>query len=200
MLQKTIITEAIKADALRYFKNQCRDLNPSIGKKTIIILNNYGFQATLVYRFGYFIESEITARKLYFIKQLLLGAYFILNFLVIKMYDIRISRKAKIGKGLYITHFGGIVISNCILGEHCTVNQRAQIEGDDFSSYEELCLIGDNVWIGPHAIIKKGIKIEDGATIAAGSVVLADVERRCLALGNPARIVNKNYDNSILNV
>jgi len=193
--------ENIKADLDRYFKNNSRSLNPSVKKKIKIILENYyGIHAILVYRFGYFIESQIIDKKIYFLKHILLGAYYAFNFMVIKMYDIRISRKAKIGKGLYITHFGGIVISNCILGEHCTVNQRAQIEGDDFCSNEELSHIGDNVWIGPHAIIKKGIKIKDGATIAAGSVVLADVESQCLALGNPARIMNKNFDNSILNV
>ena len=192
--------ENIKADLHRYFKNQSRTVNPSIKKKIRIILETYGVHAILVYRFGYWIESEIIEKNIYLIKHVLLWAYYILNFLVIKMYDIRISRKAKIGKGLYITHFGGIVISNCILGEHCTVNQRAQIEGDDSSLLEELCHIGDNVWIGPHAIIKKGIRIGDGATIAAGSVVLGDVEKRCLALGNPARILNKNFDNTVLNI
>jgi len=193
--------ENIKADLHRYYKNNSRSVPPSIKEKIRIIWENYyGVHAILVYRFGHFIESEIIDKKKYLLKHLLLGAYYIVNFFVIKMYDIRISRKAKIGKGLYITHFGGIIISNCILGEHCTVNQRVQIEGDDTSSYEELCHIGDKVWIGPHALIKKGIKIGDGATIAAGSVVLADVERQCLALGNPARILNKNFDNSILNV
>ena len=192
--------ENIKADLDRYFKNNSRALTPSVKKKIKIIGENYGVHAIFVYRFGYWIESETIDKKIYLLKHILLGAYYFLNFFVIKMYDIRISRKAKIGKGLYITHFGGIVISNCIMGEHCTVNQRAQIEGDDFTSYEELCHIGDNVWIGPHAIIKKGTQIGDGATIAAGSVVLADVEKQCLALGNPARILNKNFDNTILNV
>jgi len=190
--------EYIKADLHRYFKNQRKSL--SMIEKIRLILESYGLHATFVYRFGQWLETKFANTKLYLIKLLLLGIYNILNFLIIKFYDIRISRKAKIGKGLYITHFGGIVISNCILGEHCTVNQRAQIEGDDLDSYDELCHIGDNVWIGPHAIIKKGIKLGDGATIAAGSDVLADVERQCLALGNPARILNKNFDNSILNV
>ena len=190
--------EYIKADLHRYFKNQRKRL--SVIKKIILILESYGFHATFVYRFGQWLENKFASTKLYLVKLLLLSIYNILNFLIIKFYDIRISRKAKIGKGLYITHFGGIVISNCIMGEHCTVNQRARIEGDDLDLFEELCHIGDNVWIGPHAIIKKGIKIGDGATIAAGSDVLADVERQCLALGNPARILNKNFDNSILNV
>ena len=190
--------EYIKADLHRYFINQRK--SPSMIKKIRLILETYGLHAIFVYRFGQWLETKFASTKLYLIKDLMLSIYNILNFFVIKMYDIRISRKAKIGKGLYITHFGGIVISNCILGEHCTVNQRAQIEGDNVSSYEELCHIGDNVWIGPHAIIKKGTQIGDGATIAAGSVVLADVEKQCLALGNPARILNKNFDNTILNV
>ncbi len=193
--------ENVKADLYRYFQNNSKSVTPSVKEKIGIIWEHYyGVHAIIVYRFGYFIESEIIDKKKYLIKHLLLGVYKIFNFFVIKMYDIRISRKAKIGKGLYITHIGGIDISNCFLGEHCTINQRVQIEGDDTSSDGELCHIGDNVWIGPHAIIKKGIKIGDGATIAAGAVVLADVEKKCLALGNPARIVNRNFDNSILNV
>jgi serine O-acetyltransferase len=43
-----------------------------------------------------------------------------------------------------------------------------------------------------------GVKVESGATIAAGSIVLTDIGSKCLAVGNPARILNKNYDNSDL--
>lgn len=31
--------------------------------------------------------------------------------------------------------------------------------------------IGNNVWIGPHAVINEGVTIEDNVTVAAGSVV-----------------------------
>lgn len=46
--------------------------------------------------------------------------------------------------------------------------------------------IGDNVWIGAHAIVLKGVTIGDGAVVGAGSVVSRDVEPRTLVSGNPA--------------
>jgi len=189
----------IKSDLQRYYKNQGGTVNLSRSKKISLILLNYGIHAIFVYRFGHFIENNLSNWKLYFIKKILLVIYFILNFIVIKMYDIRISRKAKIGEGLYVSHFSGIVISKCIMGKNCTLHQRVQIEGNDSDLYEENCHIGNNVWIGPHAIIKKGIKIGDGAAISAGAVVIDDVESNCLAIGNPARIMKKDYDNSELN-
>lgn len=46
-----------------------------------------------------------------------------------------------------------------------------------------------NAWIGEGSTIRKGVTIGEGAIIGAGSVVLKDVPPRCIALGNPARVV-----------
>lgn len=54
--------------------------------------------------------------------------------------------------------------------------------------------IGNHVWIGVGAIILKGVTIGDGAVIAAGAVVTRDVPPRCLAAGNPARVVKEDID------
>lgn len=47
--------------------------------------------------------------------------------------------------------------------------------------------IGNDVWIGPNAVILKGVSIGDGAYIAPGSVVVADVAPGGKVAGNPAR-------------
>ncbi len=50
-------------------------------------------------------------------------------------------------------------------------------------------LIGEDCWIGSHAVILKGVTIGDGAVVAAGSVVTRDVPPFAIVAGVPARII-----------
>lgn len=50
-------------------------------------------------------------------------------------------------------------------------------------------VIGNDVWIGARVIILPGIIINDGAILAAGSVVTKNVPERAIVGGNPARIL-----------
>ena len=52
--------------------------------------------------------------------------------------------------------------------------------------------IGRHVWIVCRSIIMKGVRIGDGAVIAAGSVVTKDVPENTLVGGNPARRIRDN--------
>lgn len=49
--------------------------------------------------------------------------------------------------------------------------------------------IEDDVFVGMHALILKGITIGAGAVVAAGSVVVRDVPPGSLVAGNPARVM-----------
>lgn len=48
--------------------------------------------------------------------------------------------------------------------------------------------VGDDAWIGAHAVILPGITIGRGAVVGAGSVVTADVPDYAVVLGAPARV------------
>jgi len=48
-------------------------------------------------------------------------------------------------------------------------------------------IIERDVWIGMNCIILKGVRIGSGAVIAAGSVVVSDVDSASLYAGNPAK-------------
>lgn len=49
--------------------------------------------------------------------------------------------------------------------------------------------IGRNVWIGGGSIVLPGVSIGDETTIGAGSVVTRDIPARCVAVGNPCRVI-----------
>ena len=55
-------------------------------------------------------------------------------------------------------------------------------------------IIGNDVWIGRESIIMPGVKIGDGAIIAAYSVVVKDVPAYTVYGWNPARFIKERFD------
>ena len=53
--------------------------------------------------------------------------------------------------------------------------------------------IGNDVWLGSQCTILSGVKIGNGAVVAAKSVVHKDVPDYCVVAGNPAKIVKKRF-------
>lgn len=53
--------------------------------------------------------------------------------------------------------------------------------------------IGNDVWIGTGAILLDGVKIGDGAIVAAGAVVCKDVAPYSVVAGVPARELRKRF-------
>lgn len=58
-------------------------------------------------------------------------------------------------------------------------------------------VIGNDVWIGRESVIMPGVKIGDGAIIAAYSVVVKDIPAYTVAGGNPARVVKERFDDEL---
>lgn len=55
-------------------------------------------------------------------------------------------------------------------------------------------MIGHNCFIGGGSTILPGVTIGDGCIIGAGSVVFDDVPDHCIAVGNPARVVQTGVE------
>jgi acetyltransferase-like isoleucine patch superfamily enzyme len=57
--------------------------------------------------------------------------------------------------------------------------------------YKGPLVIGNNVWIGRNVTVMPGVRIGDGAVIAAHSVVTRDIPENSFAAGAPARVIRK---------
>lgn len=96
------------------------------------------------------------------------------------------------GPGLSIPHYGTIVVnSNARIGANCRLHVGVNI-GASGGSIKAPCL-GDNVYIGPGAIIFGDIQIADNVTIGANATVNRSCGQANVVLaGSPANIVK--YD------
>ncbi len=51
--------------------------------------------------------------------------------------------------------------------------------------------IGDNVWLGDHCVVLKGVTIGENSIVAAHAVVARDVPANVVVAGNPASVVKR---------
>lgn len=129
------------------------------------------------------------ARKNYLKGHNLLADYYINK--IYKKYCCIISSKAEIGENLKLPHPLGIVIGSGVkIGSNCWIYQNVTIG----RKAEEVCKypsIGDNVKIYSGAVLVGNIKIGDNAIIGANSFVMQDVPNNAIAVGSPARIIQR---------
>lgn len=59
-------------------------------------------------------------------------------------------------------------------------------------------VIGNDVWIGRESVIMPGVKIGDGAIIAAYSVVAKGVPPYTVYGGNPAKFIKQRFDDELI--
>lgn len=59
-------------------------------------------------------------------------------------------------------------------------------------------VIGNDVWIGNFATIMSGIKIGNGAVIAANAHVVKDVPDYAIVGGNPAKVIKYRFSDEII--
>ena len=53
---------------------------------------------------------------------------------------------------------------------------------------DEDVMIGDDVWIGAHAVITPGVTIGNGCVVGAGAVVTKSLPENSISVGVPARV------------
>ncbi len=107
-------------------------------------------------------------------------------------YGITIPIDTAVGPGLYIGHFGGIVINDeARIGRNCNLLQGVTIGVINRGKRKGCPQIGDCVFIGPGAKVLGNINVGSNVAIGANAVVIDDVADGVAVAGVPARIVSR---------
>ena len=176
--------ECLKEDLRRYYKK-----NSSLVSKIKKILLTQGIWATVVFRAGSWCHHN--KKKIWPI--IILPFLTVLQKLVEIMTGIVLPFTARIGKGLYIGHFGCIILnSNTVMGEYCNISNENTIGQAGRNGIQKTPVIGNRVYIAPGAKLFGGITIGDNVAIGANAVVTKDLPDNAVAVGIPARIINYN--------
>jgi maltose O-acetyltransferase len=114
-----------------------------------------------------------------------------------------ISGRIEIGNHTFINYGSSIAARASVrIGHYCHLGHYTFVMDNDQhgvvrrmelpQSYP--VVIEDHVWIGSKAVILAGVRIGSHAVIGAGSIVTKDIPPRCVAAGNPARVLRHLTD------
>ena len=114
-----------------------------------------------------------------------------------KSSSLRIGTKTYIGENCNIRACGGEIKigDQCLIGHevsmiaanHSRKHAQKNIMEAPWDKTKTGICIGHNVWIGCKSVLLPGIKLGDGAVVAAGSVVTKDVKKGETVGGIPAK-------------
>jgi serine O-acetyltransferase len=189
----------LKYDLCRYFYPNDDAKELGIAAKLKIILLTQGIWALAVYRAGSWCLRN--RNKIGLLSNLLLPLLTICQKLVEITTGIDVPFTARIGRGLYIGHFGQIILSTrTVMGEFCNLSQEVTIGQAGRGQEQHTPIIGDRVYIGPGAKIFGKVVIGNDVAIGANAVVTKDLPDNAVAVGVPARIVSYGSSRDFVNL
>lgn len=161
-----------------------KERDPAVRFYSTALLYFKGFQALQAYRIGHWLwQQERHGMALWLQSQ------------ISEVFTVDIHPAARIGSGILVDHATGIVIGEtCILDNNISIMQGATLGGTGKETGDRHPKIKCGVLIGTGAIIIGNVTIGEGAKVAAGSVVLDDVEPHTTVAGIPAVKVGKPRD------
>ncbi|WP_148059396.1 DapH/DapD/GlmU-related protein [Sinobacterium caligoides] len=95
----------------------------------------------------------------------------------------RISASDRISIGDSVMMANGVYITDC---DWHGLYDRTERDAEVYP-----VVIKDNVWLGDHASVLKGVTIGENSVVGAGSVVTRDVPDNVVVAGNPAKVVKQ---------
>ncbi len=97
---------------------------------------------------------------------------------------------AEVGPGTMID-MGAILGGRATVGANCHIGAGAVLAGVIEPPSAKPVVVEDNVLIGANAVVLEGVRIGKGSVVAAGAVVIEDVEPGTVVAGVPARVIKR---------
>jgi serine O-acetyltransferase len=170
--------------------NSISDENSFQEKLKLFLYRNYTWQFILYLRRCEYLKN---CRKDLFGKLLFIYYYKKFKVLSLKLgFSIPLN---VFGPGVSIPHYGTIVVNgNSKIGKNCRIHASVNIGASGGSDIAPV--IGDNVYIGPGAILFGEILIADNVTIAANATVYKNFEIKNTTIGGTPAVVLKEQTNT----
>lgn len=95
---------------------------------------------------------------------------------------------------------GSMIDMNVVLGgratvgRHCHIGAGAVLAGVVEPPCATPVVIEDDVLIGANAVVLEGVRVGQGAVVAAGAIVIEDVPENAVVAGVPAKIIKMKDD------
>ena len=153
-----------------------------------LLLENQGLWAIVCYRAGNWLARH---RPPWGIRHVVMLFYHAWWKGVEVTTGISISPDTTIGPGLYIGHFGGIVVHpDCVIGRDCNLSQGVTLGLARRAGVWGVPRVGDRVYIAPGAKVIGPITLADGTVVGANAVVTKDTEPDAVVAGVPAQVIS----------
>ena len=108
-------------------------------------------------------------------------------------YGLDISYRTKMGKGIYIGHFGGVVVHGDVeIGDNCNLSQGITLGLSNYGEKKGVPKIGHHVFLGPGSCIFGNIIVGNHVTIGANAVVTEDVPDNSTVLSPKSIQIDKD--------
>jgi acetyltransferase-like isoleucine patch superfamily enzyme len=109
---------------------------------------------------------------------------------------LKMGARSTIGQRCYIDARGGIRLDSdvSVSREACLLTATHVPDDPDFAGELAPIHLERRAWIGVRALLLPGVRVGEGAVVAAGAVVTADVEPYTIVAGTPARALRKRQE------
>jgi tetrahydrodipicolinate N-acetyltransferase len=84
-----------------------------------------------------------------------------------------------------------VVGGRAVVGDNCHIGAGTVLAGVIEPPSADPVVVEDDVLIGANVVVLEGVKIGKGAVVAAGSIVVKDVEPFTVVAGVPAKVIKK---------